>query len=65
MDMEILPDGSIKITVNGTVSMPNHKSAEQVLEGVAQLAGGATEIIGKKGHHTHEQVEKVSQKGGA
>lgn len=40
MDIEILPDGTIKVTT-GRISMANHMTAEALLRNLAQAAGGA------------------------
>jgi len=42
MAIEILADGTIKSTISGKVSMPNHQNAEMFLRDIARLAGGET-----------------------
>jgi len=56
LQIEILPDGTIKTTTD-KVSMPNHANAEAFLREMARLAGGQTERKHRHGHghyHSHE-----------
>lgn len=56
MQIEILADGRIKVTVDGHVSMPNHLNAEQMLGFMGRLAGGKVDTQKlKHAHHHHEQ----------
>lgn len=54
IEIEILPDGSLKITTD-RISGPNHMNAEALLREVATLAGGTVTSKHKPGlqRHTH------------
>ena len=61
IEVEVLPDGSIKITTD-PVSAPNHTSAEELLRAIAEA--GPTSRKARRGHHhthththTHEKEE--------
>jgi len=59
LTVEILPDGTIKTTVVGSIDAANHDSAESFLRDVARLAGGPTVREAREGaehthHHHHE-----------
>lgn len=56
---EILEDGTISIETDG-ISGVNHKSADELLESLAEMAGGPVDVKKKKGHvhrHVHGTVE--------
>jgi hypothetical protein len=52
IDIEILPDGSIKVSTD-KVSASNHMNAEKFLQFMAELAGGTTQRTRKAHAHTH------------
>ena len=54
MEIEILPDGTIKL-VSDPISAPNHASAAEFFKLVARLSGGdvKTEKRKDKVHHNH------------
>ncbi len=51
IEVEILPDGSIKITTD-PISNPNHTSAEGLLRAIGQA--GKTTRKARRGHHHHD-----------
>jgi hypothetical protein len=60
MEMEILHDGRIKVNTPGKISMPNHKSADAFLDGIAKALKGKWNILTRHFHgategavHTH------------
>jgi hypothetical protein len=58
INIEILTDGTIKF-ITDPISGPNHRSAEDFLREVGQLAGGAVSKRRRQGKpqvHTHEGV---------
>lgn len=63
-EVEILPDGSIKLSTD-KVSMPNHTQAESFLKEVCRMAGGVKDTKHKAGHHghTHTHGAKVHSHG--
>ncbi len=54
MHIEILPDGSIKVTTDA-ISAPNHLEAEALLAELEKKAGGGT-TVEATGHHAHEHT---------
>ena len=52
LNIEILPDGTIKLTTDA-VSGANHKSADELLAFVAKLAGGERTVSKRKEAHGH------------
>ena len=52
MDIEILDDGTVKITTD-KVSGANHRTAEAFLAELARSLGGKTEVRHKHGAHGH------------
>jgi hypothetical protein len=59
LQVEILPDGTLKTTTD-PISPANHQSAEEFLRGVTELAGGEATRTRKQGktqhvHHHHGQ----------
>ena len=54
LDIEILEDGTIKIT-SPLVSAPNHASAAEFFRTVARLSGGEVKTAKRtdKTHHSH------------
>ena len=46
---EILEDGTVSITTDG-ISGTNHKSADELLESLADMIGGDVVIEKRKGH---------------
>jgi hypothetical protein len=52
MECEILADGTIK-TATDSVSPANHRSADEFLEMITKLTGGAVANIRKPGHEGH------------
>lgn len=61
MQIEILPDGTIKTTTD-RVSQPNHQSADAFLREVGRLAGGNT-VIKPRGLHLHSALHAHTQDG--
>jgi hypothetical protein len=58
---EILEDGTISVTTDG-ISGTNHKSADELLEGLADLLGGPVKIKKRKGHvHVHRRSQSVAK----
>ncbi len=58
VDIEILPDGTIKCTTP-KISAVNHLNATQFMAELARLAGGATEVKRRTGHtHAHEHAKE-------
>ena len=56
---EILEDGTISITTDA-ISGPNHQSADELLENLADLLGGEVKIEKRKGHvHQHRHGKAV------
>jgi hypothetical protein len=56
--IEILGDGSIKTTTNGSIGAANHSLAENFLKDIALKAGGTVEITkNKNAHHHHHDGE--------
>ncbi len=51
IDIEILPDGTIKATTP-KISAGNHQSADQFMVNLGRLAGGAT-TVKRNSKHTH------------
>ena len=51
IEVEVLPDGSIKITTD-PISAPNHTNAEKLLRAIAQ-AGPTTRKARRGHHHSH------------
>jgi len=58
IDIEILPDGSIKVTTD-KISAGNHRNADELVKLMASLMGGevTTEEATKKRSHTHHVSE--------
>ena len=56
IQIEILPDGTIKVTTDA-VSMPNHASAEEFLRLMSEMAGSPQKRVrkGSGKHHHHKQ----------
>ena len=52
MDIEILPDGSVKVTTS-KISGPNHMNAEALLRDMGKELGGKTTRTRRKEGHTH------------
>lgn len=55
---EILEDGTISVTTDA-ISGENHKSADELLESLADMVGGSVEVKKRKGHvhrHVHGQA---------
>jgi len=51
---EILEDGTISVMTDG-ISGTNHKSADELLEGLADMIGGDIVVEQRKGHvHKHQ-----------
>lgn len=61
--IEILEDGTIKVTTN-PVSGPNHASAEAFLREMSKLAGGETTRTRRSDAHTHQHGHIHSHDGG-
>ena len=54
MTVTILDDGAVKIEVFGSVSGPNHATAEGLVKAIATALGGETTIVKGKHSHGHE-----------
>jgi len=57
IQVEILDDGTVSITTDA-VSGQNHKSADELLDYLAELTGGPVKVKKRKGHvhrHVHEK----------
>lgn len=52
IEVEVMPDGSLKI-VTDSVSAPNHRTADQMLEFLNHLMGGPVEKEKRKPEHHH------------
>ena len=52
MKINILPDGSIKITTD-EISMPNHTNAEALITQIIETAGGDATRVSNTEIHTH------------
>ena len=52
LDIEILPDGSLKILTED-VSSANHRNAEDLLSFMAKLSGGERKKEKRKHEHVH------------
>lgn len=50
--VDILPDGSIKVTTD-PISAPNHGAAEVLVRMIAEGAGGTTTRTKRSQHHHH------------
>lgn len=48
IEVEILKDNKVKVTVPGQISAPNHMSAENFMQGLMADLGGVVEV-----HHIH------------
>ena len=58
MRYEILEDGTISIETDG-ISGTNHKSADELLESLADMVGGEVEIKSRRKHvHHHSRQEE-------
>lgn len=58
LDVEILPDGRIKVTTDD-ISQPNHMNAENFMKFIAQATGSPARTTSRNKHinahsHTHE-----------
>lgn len=63
IDIEILPDGTIKATTP-KISAANHQSADQFMVELGRLAGGATKVTRRSGHthtHAHDHAHEESK----
>ena len=53
MDIEILEDGTMKISTD-QISMPNHTGAEGLIRELVKAAGGDSNRVRKANHVIHE-----------
>jgi hypothetical protein len=61
INVEILPDGTLKITTD-RVSMANHGNAEALIRQLVSGAGGTATRVRKTGHaHTQEHSHEHDQ----
>lgn len=63
INIEILPDGTIKMTTD-RISGANHLSAEGFIRECVTLAGGKTKATRKGTAHAHTHAEKHQHAGG-
>lgn len=64
IEIEILADGTIKITTD-QISPANHLSADNLLREIERLAGGqTTKTKNRHGHQLVHEHSHVNQKGG-
>lgn len=65
MEVEINDEtGAIKVTTPGSISGPNHRTAEDIFQFIARKAGGETTRTGlgtKDPHHHHGQTTHQHQ----
>lgn len=61
--IEILPDGTIKVTTN-TISPANHMSADQFLREIERLTGGETTKSKNRHGHIHAHIHGHIKQGG-
>jgi hypothetical protein len=58
IEIEILPDGTIKSTTPDHISPANHNSADRFFKMMAELTGGQVQKTKKGSHvHVHHQEE--------
>jgi len=53
MTVTVLPDGSIKVEVAGSITGPNHANAENLVRAMAQAIGGETTVTRGSNMHSH------------
>ena len=62
-DIEVLPDGKIKVTAKGGFSQQLHKDADEFLKFIQEATGGETKTrnlrpgLGNPQHHHHHGHE--------
>lgn len=60
MEVKVLYDGQIRVNTPGTISQPNHASADGLLDSIAQALKGKWKVLTRHFHggvaHTHTHV---------
>lgn len=54
MQFTILDDGTVVVDVDGAISGPNHRSADEMLAVVARTLGGPVSTTERKDAHHHD-----------
>ena len=59
MQVEILEDGTVKVTIPGSIGAANHTTAQRLLDGLNALMGGGEVKVEKlHGHDHHHHGEE-------